>query len=116
MRSQHRDRTMKSKLFGRTALENRIIKAMIAGNINDNINILIMHKLFNRFMKIKRSYEIKLWIIFTELLQQPGSFFFQLFIKRHMDLAVHIHNMKIRLKEIQHSLQISNRGYLFYIF
>src|SRR4030095_1426265 len=103
MRRQHRDRTMKSKFFGSAALENRIIKTMIAGNVNDNINILVLHKLFDGFMKIKRSYKVKLRIILPELLQKPGSFFFQLFIKRHMYLTVHIYNMKIWFKEIQHS-------------
>src|SRR5258705_3592886 len=98
---QYRDRTMKSKLFGGTALKNRIIKAMIPGNVNDNINILIPHELFDGFMKIERGDKVKLRIILTELFQQPSSFFFQFFIQCHMYLAVHIHNMKIGFKKIK---------------
>ena len=100
---KHRNGTMKSKLFGSAAFENRIIKTMIAGNIYYDINILIVHKLFDRFMEIERRDKIKFGLIVAELISEPCPFFPELFIQRHMYLAVHIYNMKFWFKEIQHS-------------
>ena len=64
---QHRYRAMKSKPFGRAMLENRIIKTMVAGNIDDDINIFILNELFDGFLKIKSCDKIKLRIIFSKL-------------------------------------------------
>jgi hypothetical protein len=63
---------MKSKLFGGAVLENRIIKTVVAGNSDHDINIFILDELFNRFFKIKSGNKIKLRIIFSELFSQPA--------------------------------------------
>ena len=68
MSRQHRDRAMKSKLFGSAAFKNRVIETMIAGNINYDVNVFILDELFNCFMKIEGGYKIKLRVILTELL------------------------------------------------
>src|SRR5205809_6771861 len=107
---------MKSKPFGRAMFENRIIKTMITRNIDHDINIFILNKLFDRFFKIKSGNKIKLRIVFGKLFSKPCSFFFQLFIECHMYLAIYIYNMKIGFEEIKHRFQVSNRSYLFYIF
>jgi len=77
---QYGNGTVKSEFFSYTGFENRIIKRMIAGNRNDNIDIFIVNKLFDGFMKIECGDKVKLRIKFFKLFIQPVSFFFQFFV------------------------------------
>ena len=49
---------------------------MISGYIDHNINIIILDKLFDRFLEIKGGDEIKLRIVIIEILFQPIPFLF----------------------------------------
>ena len=102
MNGQYGHMAMVNQFFCMMPFKYSIQQGMLAWDGDKEVNIFVLCKSLDGFVKIAHSDKIKFRIVLTEHLLHDSLFF--LIIRRDGNImgAVNIHNVESRMKELQH--------------